>query len=138
MKSNLHEFYTHAAQSRIRDCILKSFIQILIFVSWSNGPSGRWNGTGAPWCPICGATGAASLRETIYHQSFYAEFEKCCTAVYVKFTGCFLVISQSFLVCTQSTSLPRTSCGQAWEIAWHSEKTWNVIGLGEFCREIPS
>lgn len=56
-------FYTHAAQGRIRGCILKSFIQIPIFVSWSVSPSGRWNGTGAPWCPICGAAGAAHLRE---------------------------------------------------------------------------
>ena len=50
-------FYTHAAQGRIRGCILKSFIQIPIFVSWRWGPSAWWNDTGAPWCPMCGAAG---------------------------------------------------------------------------------
>lgn len=56
-------FYTHAAQGRIRGCISKSFIQIPIFVSRSRRSSGQRNGTGAPWCPMCGAAGAANPLE---------------------------------------------------------------------------
>ena len=121
-------FYTHAAQGRIRGCILKSFIQIPIFVSRSRRSSGQWNGTGVPCCPICRAAGAANSREA---GGFMQHLKKYGRDVYIKFTECLLVASQSFLTYTWSTSFPHKLWGEARNfLAWCEDE--NVIMVWEY------
>jgi hypothetical protein len=129
-------FYTHAAQARN----LGSHFWRLLFKSASLSPGPRVpvadgmarappGGRGAELpTPQTSARLNSSLPSS--PKLFYANLKNCCSDVYVKITGCFLVLSPAFpRVYTQHSLVVHKLWGEPKGLPWRGEKTWNVIRM---------